>query len=61
MKILDTSIGIPMAGGSVKKWSLYRHGPEEASFFPGITYNVASIPQRNEVVNVTKIIRLGNA
>lgn len=33
---------------------LYRHGPEEASFFPGITYNIASIPQRNEVVNVTK-------
>ena len=33
MKILDTSLGIPMAGGSVKKWSLYRHGPEEASCF----------------------------
>jgi len=33
---------------------LYRHGPEEASFLPGITYNIASIPQRNEVVNVTK-------
>ena len=51
MKILDTSLGIPRAGGSVKNSSLYRHGPEEASCF---SRDKASISQRNEVVNVAK-------